>query len=728
MKESINRGAYERMLTWCNGTTILRWIVSSGILVLMIHCFSSHGMWRDWALLSTADALAQDTLPPMLPRWREGGTPYDLAQSLYPLALGLQKTTGKLSKEKNYPSGMVESPPEYEPVRGVLIPFFWNQAREVVRDCVVALTADPQHDEIAYVLVTDAWQETLATITFQAGGADMSKVQFIVAEADSIWMRDYGPHFIWLDGAMGIADSHYYPGRPKDNFIPSILGDDYFLVPRFAMPVYHSGGDFQAGPNRSGFVTSLISLDNPVPEGFNEDLIAELFNQYQGIDTLHVMPMLPPSVDGTGHIDMWMYLVDEDSVIISRFKPGSDQTAISITENAVAYMENLGFKVYRLPAWNGQRWNEKDVHYTYTNGFRVNDRILIPSYGEGNPDYLDEDAEALAAWQAAAGPNVEIIPINSYSIIPMAGALHCIVKQVPRYVKSFPSGHIIGPNGGELLVAGTDATIEWSTTDTDNTIIPQIDLYYSIDGGITYEHIAATDDTGQYAWTVPEVLTNEAKIKVIATAADFEQAEFVSNGVFEIAPAKQTIYDFTTYGDRDKFGLGYQTRNWSFLDSNRTPLNKEIQRIFNQAYNKLSYSDGTLGDYDLNRYRSPFPGQRNSTHVFEFTVYEDPAEIDDIAIVWEGYADRCTQVELYVWDYVEEQWGNGTGLSGQNRFMDNWAGNRDALLNGNIRSDFERYIDSSGQMTFLLYAERNASRTFHDYMAVTVSQIQTNGN
>ena len=174
--------------------------------------------------------------------------------------------------------------------------------------------------------------------------------------------------------------------------------------------------------------------------------------------------------------------------------------------------------------------------------------------------------------------------------------------------------------------------------------------------------------------------------------------------------------------------MGYQTRNWSFLDSNRTPLNKEIQRIFNQAYNKLSYSDGTLGDYDLNRYRSPFPGQRNSTHVFEFTVYEDPAEIDDIAIVWEGYADRCTQVELYVWDYVEEQWGNGTGISGQNRFMDNWAGNRDALLNGNIRSDFERYIDSSGQMTFLLYAERNASRTFHDYMAVTVSQIQTNGN
>ena len=291
-----------------------------------------------------------------------------------------------------------------------------------------------------------------------------------------------------------------------------------------------------------------------------------------------------------------------------------------------------------------------------------------------------------------------------------------------------PSGHIIGPDDGELLVSGTEEIIEWTVTDTDNTTIPQIDLYYSIDGGLTYEHIVTTDDTGQYAWTVPEVLTTEAKIKVVATTADFEQAEFVSKGFFEIAPAKQTVYDFTANGGIDRFGLGYRTQEWSFLDSNRTPLSREIQRLFNRAYNKLAYSDGTRGDYDLNRYRSPFPGNHNSTHIFEFTIYEDPAEIDDIDIVWEGYGDWCTQVELYVWDYVEEQWGDGTGLYGQNRFMDNWAGNRDAVLSGNIRSDFERYIGPGGQMTFLLYAERNRSRTFHDYMAVTVSQIQTTGD
>ena len=291
-----------------------------------------------------------------------------------------------------------------------------------------------------------------------------------------------------------------------------------------------------------------------------------------------------------------------------------------------------------------------------------------------------------------------------------------------------PSAHVIWPDGGELLVSGTDVVLRWTATDTDNTTLFHIDLYYSIDGGITFEHIATSDDTGQYRWTVPDVLTSKATIKVVATAADFEQTEVFSSGFFEIAPAKQTIYDFTASGGIDRFGFGYQTQEWSMLDGNRTPLQKELQRPFNQVYTKLAYSDGTLGDYDLNRYRSPFPGKWNSTHIFEFTVYEDPAEIDDISIVWEGYADSCTQVELYVWDYLEAQWGNGTGLFGQNRFMDNWAGNRDALLSGNIRSDFQRYIDTSGQMTLLVYAERNRSRTFHDYLSVTVSQVDYKGS
>jgi agmatine/peptidylarginine deiminase len=653
---------------------------------------------------------AEDDYLPVLPRWREGGTPYNPQQSLYPYVISSPRL-------KDMPTGYIASPPEYDPCRGVLFYYVSSQWPTVVRDLVVALTADPLHDEIAYVVVPSSSQQTSATNAFVAGGADMSKVRFFIEPGNALWIRDYGPHFAWQNGNLMIVDSHYYPSRPLDNFIPTLLGDDHFLMPTYDMGLYYSGGNFQPGPRRTGFATALLNSDNPTSEGFDEAFIAELFQTYQGIDSLHIMPQLPPSVDGTGHIDMWMYLVDSNTVIISKFKEGSNATAIQITDNAVPYMQALGFEVYRTPAWNVGA-----THYTYTNAFRVNDRIFIPTYGEGNSSYLDEDAEALASWEAAAGPDVEIVPIDCYDIIPAAGAIHCIVMQVPRYVGSAPSACVISPKGGELLISGTTHDIEWVATDTDNDSIPRIDLYYSTNGGLDWEYIDSTADDGSYQWAVPNLRTDQALVKVVATSQDLDQGEAVSADVFQIAPGSQTVYDFSTGAGVNKFGYGYRSYAWSYVDGNRTPVTTEIG---GSNYPKIAYSDATGGDTDPNRYIAQDPSTSyESTHIFEFTIGEDPSEIDDIDILWEGYADQCTQIELYVWDYVEANWGDGEGLWGQNRFMDNWAGNRDGYLERHIRSDFDRYVaPGSGQMTLLLYAERSSDPSFHDYVTVKVSTI-----
>jgi len=647
------------------------------------------------------------TLP--LPRWREGGTPYDPEQSLYP-------HTVEAPRPKDMPtSGLIASPPEYAPTRGVL--FLWKTGHwtDVVRDCVVALTADPTHDEIAYVVVRLAEQGS-ATSILTAAGADMSKVVFINKPSDSVWLRDYGPHFIWQSGALDIVDSHYYPTRPRDNFTPTKLGDDNLLMPTYDMGLYYSGGNFQPGPDRSAFVTSLMRLDNPPSEGFDDMIIGELFNRYQGVDALHIMPQLPFSVDGTGHIDMWLYLVDEDTVIISAFKPGSNQTAIDITNNAVPYMQNLGFTVYRTPAWHGG-----GVHWTYTNAYRVNDRIFIPTYA----GYPTDSARALAAWQAAAGPDVEIVPIECSTIIPAAGAVHCIVMQVPHYADPEPAVHVVWPDGGELLASGTTRTIQWVATDTDNATIPQIDLYYTIDDGDTWEHIDTTTDTGFYDWLIPDVDTTEARIRVVATSADTDQGEAASLGTFQIAAIEQSVYDFSTGAGVDRFGWGYQTTAWSDVDGVRAPVSDELPTLLPEAYARVAASDATGNDADPNRYIAPVPDvARESTHTYELTIAEDPAEIDEIELLWEGYADNCTQIELYVWDYVDGQWCDGNSSYGQNAYMDNFAGNRDSDLTGTITADFERYIDLSGQMTLMLYAERERDESFHDYLSVTVKILE----
>jgi agmatine deiminase len=660
---------------------------------------------------------------PALPRWREGGTPYNPEQSRVPYAVGLKP-------DKDWPeTGLIESPPEYEPSQGVLFAYHSSGWPTVVRDLVASLTGDPSYDEIAYVVVTSPSQMSSATSAFVGAGADMNKVEFIMEPMDAIWIRDYGPHFIWQDSAVGVVNSQYYPTRSLDNFVPELVGNDYFKMPTYDMGLYYSGGNFQPGPNRNGYVTSIIDLDNPASEGFSADFIAELYQKYQGIDTLHVFPQLPFSVDGTGHIDMWMYLVDSENVIISEFKPGSNADAIEITNNAAVYMEHEGFNVHRTPAWNANHPTYGySTHWTYTNALRVNDRIFIPSYGSYSP-YLDEDAEALTVFETAAGHDVEIVPIDCYPIIWASGAIHCITMQVPRRIESTPAAHVIYPNGGELLEGGTTATISWVATDENNAEIPTVELYYSLDGGLGYEFIDSTSNTGVYDWPVPDgVWSDRARVKVVAISADSDQGEAVSEGMFDIAPCDQTVYDFSSGVGSDKVCFGSQTASWSSIEGNRRPVSTEIS---SSNYAKISQSDATGTDSDPNRYVAPDPNNGyESTHMFEFTIAEDTAAIDEITILWEGYSDNCAMMEMYVWDYVEENWCDAEGAYSQNRFVDNWAGNRDGLLVKHLRGDWDRYLSPGGQLSLLLYSERGPdgyyisyNPTFHDYISVTVSSM-----
>jgi len=650
-----------------------------------------------------------------LPRWREGGTPsHDPDQSPTPRLVNL-------ALAKSAPtSGIIASPPEYSPTAGVLFRYTTTGWASVVTDLVAGLTGDPSDDEIAYVVVSGASQQSAAESQFAAAGADLNKVEFITQPTNSIWIRDYGPHFVWQDGAQAIVDSHYYPTRPTDNFIPTLLADDEFLMPSYDIGLYYSGGNFQPGPNRTGFVTNLIRQDNP---DFTEEFIGELYNTYQGIDTLYLFPRLPTSVDGTGHLDMWFYLVDEDTAVISEFLTGSNPDAITITDEAALFMEGLGFEVFRVPDHNGFHPNDPQAHFTYTNAFRVNDRIFVPTYGQGDSAHLGRDAQALAVWQTAA-PDAEIVPIDSHDIIWAAGAIHCIVMQVPDYTASEPSAALISPVGNELLVAGTDHRVLW--TATDDVDVDGIDLLYSTDDGMTYDGTIALDqvDRGFHTWSVPEIESESVRVKVVAHDGDGNSSESASGASFTILGALQTVYDFSSGAGTDRWVYGHETFGWSDLDGRRRPpsASTEIWQLQSDAYARIADSDADGGDNDPDRYVSPIPSSGGaSTHIIEFTIAEDPARIVDIGVLWEGYGDTCVQMELYVWDYTAGQWCDGKGQCGENRFMDNFAGNRDEDLAGHIRNDFDRYIDDDGMMTLLLYAERLHQESFHDYVSVTVT-------
>ena len=179
-----------------------------------------------------------------------------------------------------------------------------------------------------------------------------------------------------------------------------------------------------------------------------------------------------------------------------------------------------------------------------------------------------------------------------------------------------------------------------------------------------------------------------------------------------------TVYDFSTGAGVNKFGFGRQTTSWTGVNAIASPVATAHTAA---NYLAMATSNATGGVTDANRYITPaLTAGSESTHLYRFVLAEPVAEIDEIKVLWEGYADACTQVELYVWNNALGNWGDANGLTGQNRSLDNFAGNRDERLEASIRSNIGNFVAADGSIRFLVYGERQNDETFHDFMSVTV--------
>gem|GEM_PF-479599 len=187
------------------------------------------------------------------------------------------------------------------------------------------------------------------------------------------------------------------------------------------------------------------------------------------------------------------------------------------------------------------------------------------------------------------------------------------------------------------------------------------------------------------------------------------------------------VYDFSVNGGLDRFAFGTYTNSWvEDLEGIRRQCPEvctPVTDITPDAYDRLAFSDATGGDTDPNRYINPDPAsqQDESTLVVEFNIPNNPADVLQIDVLWEGYGDNDHHIELYIWDYVQGNWGNGAGLYGANTFMDDGSGSADFILSGSVTANIGNYISPTGEITLLIYDDQRSEESFHDYVSIAVT-------
>lgn len=320
------------------------------------------------------------------------------------------------------PEGEVRAPAEYEYNRGIFIR--WGAFNALLTSMVVPLTTATPPARV-WIAVTGISQENSARSTLNNAEANLDYVHFIHQPCSgdncSVWMRDYGPRFIHENGVLAISDHTYNrPWRTQDNAFPDLIAGQW-NVALYDIGLTHGGGNFHLFRNREAFMTRLIVNEN---FGVSESEIIARYAAHQGLDVTLTDPF-PQSYDSTQHIDMWMLPLGDNKVIIGEYGAAEGNgVPRMVTEATAAEMASRGYTVYRTPGWRSG-----GAHHTYANSVIVNQTALVCQFG----GFPTQNAQALAVYQEAM-PFHDIVPIDCSSIIPLSGAIHCIVKHIPEPV------------------------------------------------------------------------------------------------------------------------------------------------------------------------------------------------------------------------------------------------------------------------------------------------------
>ncbi len=313
------------------------------------------------------------------------------------------------------PPREVWTPAEYDQNSGLLIR--WGAQNPVLTEMVVAITTGDPDIEV-FIVVSGGSQQSSASTTLSGAGADLSKVTFVQAASNSVWIRDYGPRFIDHAGLRAIVDHSYNRPRPLDNAIPGVFAQ--FLGERkYDLHLSHGGGNFHLFDDGSAYMTSLIVNENP---GTSAQQVRDLYMAYQGLDLTITNP-LPASFDSTQHIDMWMLPADDGRVIVNEYPDTGAVYSVprQVTEATAAQLASRGKQVLRIGGWRAS-----NTHYTYANAVVLNRLVLICRFN----GYPTENANAIDVFEQAF-PTRQIVTIDCSTLITFSGAIHCIVMHAP---------------------------------------------------------------------------------------------------------------------------------------------------------------------------------------------------------------------------------------------------------------------------------------------------------
>ena len=289
----------------------------------------------------------------------------------------------------------------------------------------------------------------------------VSNYQQIPLRIDTVWVRDYGPFGIAKNSSVpGIVDAIYrhYQYRVNDDYIPQRLGQTKGINV-YGMNIILDGGNLMVDSYGNLFMTNRTYLWNRHMSKDQVDNALKTALRVKNIISFDYAGYPGEPEDGTGHIDMFMKLLNDHTVLIAKTE---DEPYKSNNEKAIKYFQGKKapdghpYKVITSKGWvSGGAW------YTFTNSLIVNNTVVMPSYRGRQA----EEQEAIAAYKAGM-PGVKVVPVNSDNSIVAGGSIHCVTQTIPVLPKNVKAANAASSEEAEVKAVEFVPPAETEVPDT----------------------------------------------------------------------------------------------------------------------------------------------------------------------------------------------------------------------------------------------------------------------
>lgn len=286
------------------------------------------------------------------------------------------------------------------------------------------------------LLVRDAKMKARASNYLINKKADLSRINFHMANYADVWFRDFGPIFLvnrqkrqlamvdWIYNVYG----HKWPELLKDDKIP-VWMNGFLKLPYFAPGIVLEGGSIEVNGQGTLITSEQCLLNKNRNPCLSKKQIEKYLSDYLGVKHFIWLKngILADHTDG--HIDDIARFVNPTTVIYAYEDDKSDGNYEILKNNLEILKKSTDqngrkLKLIKLPRpkMNDEQGNRLPV--SYANFYIGNFVVLVPVFKHKN------DKAALKIIQQAF-PERKIMDIDCRDLICGGGTIHCVTQQQP---------------------------------------------------------------------------------------------------------------------------------------------------------------------------------------------------------------------------------------------------------------------------------------------------------